>query len=90
MAKLRLKAARDYEFVKKGRGSAVLQRKNDGGGASATFSCTCHVGAGTPGTCKVVIEPDGSSISCEKDTCGGECKWSVNLPGLSGKGLVIM
>lgn len=85
MAKPVLKAGRGFEFVRKGR-VAVLQRRNDagGGGADVTFSCSCHVGSGTPGKCKVVIEPDGSTIGCEKDTCGGVCKWAINIPGLTG------
>ena len=84
MAKPVLKAGRGYKFVRKGRG-AMLRRKTGAGagGAGVSFSCSCHT-SGAPGKCKVVIEPDGSTIGCEKDTCGGVCKWSVDIPGMTG------
>lgn len=75
-----LRAARGYTFVKRGRG--VMLRKAGGTGPGVTFTCSCSLSGG----CRVEI--DGSEASCLENGCSGSCKWSVNVPGLSGMRLV--
>jgi hypothetical protein len=75
-----LKCARGYKFVRKGRG--VMLRKATGGGGGVTFTCGCSLSGG----CRVEI--DGGEASCMENGCTGSCKWSVNVPGLSGMRLM--
>jgi hypothetical protein len=77
MPRTPLKAARGYEFVKKGKG--VMLRRKGSTGVGTTFSCTCQDGTGG---CRVDI--NGDEASCMNNGCSGTCRWSVNLPGLSG------
>jgi hypothetical protein len=74
-----LKASRGYRFeISKDDNSKVLLRDNSGG-ISGEFTCTCNSGdaAGTCGT-----TPIGDGIKCRSNDCG-DCTMIVVIKGIS-------
>ncbi|HEX7085756.1 MAG TPA: hypothetical protein VF198_05295 [Vicinamibacterales bacterium] len=73
-----LKAARGYEFVK--RGTRVMLRHKATGSTGMSLTCGCQVEGGSGGKgCKIVI--DGDEASCLSDGCK-QCSWEIKIPGL--------
>jgi hypothetical protein len=82
VAKKLLRAAEGFTLHKTGHNTIALMRNN--GATGTSFTCDCQsttTGTGSGG-CRVDME--GTTASCENDGCGGECRWSVHIPGLVG------
>lgn len=76
-----IRAARGYEFVK--RGNKVMLRQKATGSTGISLTCGCQVegGTGAAKNCKIVIQ--GDEASCLSDGCK-TCSWEIKVPGLAG------
>jgi len=74
-----VRAARGYEFVK--RGNRVMLRHKATGGTGMSLTCACHGTGGGRTGCKITI--DGDEAYCLSDGCS-RCLWEIKIPGLLG------